>query len=245
MNNEHITRFGFPTSPHGALYIMDDKEGIIQFYADICRTVLRLKGVEITPTIETQILEFCRRKQDEYDKEVDAEGVPDKLRTLFDIERKSEAVRYCKNLELSEYELFLLVHNSSQMGFTHRAKFTEFVPQHLKISNSDISNLKDSAPRQFLKKIDGIFLERRRIHVHLFERVDQWHCFYYSYSDIESDSKSHWKYGSHLHYVSYLWPNCQKGKIWASFDERSTDISGNVHIRLIPFPIANDSYRGE
>ena len=190
-------------------------------------------------------MEFCRKKQDEYDKAVDAEGVPEKLKTLFEIKKKSEAVRYCRQLELSEHELFLLVHNSSEIGFAHRSKFGEFVPQHLKVSDLDIANLKNNAPRQFLKKIDGILLERRRVHVHLFEGADEWHCFYYSYQDMESDSKTHWKYGSHLHYVSHLWPNLKKEEVWASFDKRFTDISGDIHIKLIPFPIANDSYGSE
>jgi hypothetical protein len=110
----------------------------------------------------------------------------------------------------------------------------EFIPAHLKVLDSDISNLKSNKPDKFLSKVHSTFLERRRIHVHLFERPQQWHCFYYSYEDIDTEKKNYWKHGAHTHYVSYLWPNYRKKQIWESFDRRSTEISGNIHIRLVP-----------
>ena len=78
--------------------------------------------------------------------------------------------------------------------------------------------------------------ERRHISAHLFQRDLEWHCFYFSYSDIEEeDSQNHWKHGTHLHYVSHLWPRYDRDQIWDQFDKRSTDIPGNLHIRFIPF----------
>lgn len=237
-----MTRFGSPLSPRGALYVAQGKEGVMELWADICKSALQLEGVQITPAIEKEILHFVQRKQDELDKQVDTEGIPSKLIPLFEIEKKSKVMGYCKKLELSESELFLLIHNCHQIGFKHRAKFTEFVPPHLKVLDSDISAMKSDNPRQFLKKVDGILQERKRIHIHLLEKANEWHCFYYSYSDIESGDKSHWRHGSHLHYVSHLWPNLRKRQVWESFDQRTVEIQGSAHIRLQPFVF--DSERG-
>lgn len=239
MGDKHFFKFGSPKSPHSALFIAEGEEGVISFRAEVLKSTLEANGVQITPEIERQVLAYCRDEQDAYDKEVDVMGIPPKLKALFEINKKSELLRYCRNLVLTESELYLLIHNSLQIGFTHRSKFTEFVPPHLKVLDSDISNLKNGKPDKFLKKVHSTFLERRRIHVHLFERPQQWHCFYYSYEDIDTEKKNHWKHGTHTHYVSYLWPNYRKNQVWKSFDKRSTEIPGSIHIRLIPAKFPN------
>ena len=89
--------------------------------------------------------------------------------------------------------------------------------------------------RPISKKLKSIILERRHIHVHLFYNDVEWHCFYFSYADLEPLEKNHWKYGPHLHYVNHLWPNLTREKVWKSFDKRQTNIPGDLHIRFIPF----------
>ncbi len=235
MTFKSMTKFGSLFAPEGAIYVARGKEGVVQLFADICKSALKLKGEKITPAIEKEILEVVQKKLDEMDSEINIEGIPDKLMPLFEIKKKSKVLGYCKNLELSESELFLLMHNCYQIGFKHRAKFTEFIPTHLRILDSDISAMKNRNSRQFLKKVRGVFQERKRIHIHVLEKDNEWHCFYYTYSDIESGNKSHWNYGSHLHYVSYLWPNLRKRQVWESFDQRTVEIQGSAHIRLRPF----------
>ena len=202
-------------------------------FTDIYLSALSFTDIKITPDVEKEVLEFSRKRQDQLGKEIYNEGIPEKFKTLFEKKTKSRVTKYCRKLLLTDEELFLLIYNSSQIGFRHQSKFNEFIPQHLKIRESDISNLKKGIPTKLIKKTKALFKERRRIHAHLFERDEQWHRFYYSYRDIGSNRKSHWKYGSHLHYVSYLWPNLDKEKIWASFDKRFTDIQGAIHIRLL------------
>lgn len=227
-----MSRFGSPFSPNGAMYVIRDREDMIQFLADTFKNYLRWKGEEITPAIETEILALARMHQDEMDRQYDAKGIPEKLKMLLEIKRKSEVIKYCKSLVLSADDLFLLGHNCSQIGFTHRSKFSEFVPQHLNITDSDIDDMKKGNPRQFLKKVHGVFQERKRIHVHLFEKDEEWHCFYFTWRDTESSNESHWKHGSHLHYISHLWPNLVKRQVWESFDWRNVETQGSVHIRL-------------
>ena len=46
-------------------------------------------------------------------------------------------------------------------------------------------------------------------------------------------ANNQWKYGPHLHFVNYIWPEYTKRKVWESFDKREHNIEG-VHIRLAP-----------
>jgi hypothetical protein len=231
MNKEHFTKFGSPKSPGGAMYVSYTREGMIQSLADILVTALELKGEVVTPEDKKLALEISRKTMDELDIKDAKKGVPDKLKALLEINKKSKVIKYCKNLELSEDELYLLIHNSTQIGFKCRSKFAEYVPPHLKLTDLDISRLHNNQPEKFREKVKAIFSERRHISAHLFERGDQWHCFYSAYQDLEP---THWRC-SHLHYVSYLWPRLTKERIWAAFDKRSTNIPGNIHISLKPF----------
>jgi hypothetical protein len=69
----------------------------------------------------------------------------------------------------------------------------------------------------------------------MFEHGSDWHCFYFSHEDIDPGDSNHWTLGCHLHYVSHLWPNLNKASVLKYFNKRSTEISGNLHIRFEPF----------
>jgi hypothetical protein len=238
MKKRHFTKFGSPKSPGGAMYVSYTMEGMIQSIADMLVSALELTGETITPEAKKLALEISRKKMDEIDRIDEKKGVPDKLKVMLEIDKKSEVIKYCKNLELSEDELYLLIHNSSQIGFKCHSKFAEYVPSHLRLTDLDISRLHNNQPEKFRKKVKAIFSERRHISAHLFERGEQWHCFYSAYQDLEP---THWRC-SHLHYVSYLWSQLTKERIWAAFDKRSTNIPGNIHIRLIPLDSRGSQY---
>lgn len=195
---------------------------------------LRLRGVVCTPSQTSHIRDRVRREQLDSDRQISNEGIPENLKILLEITKKAEAEKYCRRLSISELELFLLIHNCNQMNFEHRAKFPMYVPPQLEITDGDETSLKSGNPRPYSKKMKSILLERRHIHVHLFQRDAEWHCFYFSYEDIEPND-NHWKHGCHLHYVSYLWPNHTKDGIWNTFDIRFTDIPGKLHIRFTPY----------
>jgi hypothetical protein len=232
MAEKKFHKLGSPLSPSGAVYIAEGKQGALQMHIDLVKTTMELNGTKITPKIEKEIREFCQKEQAEEDKRINSLGIPKKLKILIEMKRKAAVARYCRNLKFSEWELFLLTHNCSQLGFKYRSKFTEFVPSHLKVLDSDINELHKGNSRKFMKKVDGILSERKRLHIHYLEKDNQWHCFYYTYEDIELEN-NHWKYGPHAHYINYLWPEYKKKNILKSFDKRSVDISG-LHIRLIP-----------
>lgn len=238
MRNRHITRFGSPLTRSGALYFACDQEGLIQMDVDMQLEQLRAKGRLITPDIKSQVKSNVERRKAEYHDKVNQIGVPDKLKKLFLLTKKAEAEEYSQNIVLSEYDLFLLIHNCSQIRFTHRSKFKQYIPEHLIVSDTDRDEMKIGNPKKFLKKVSSGLLERKYIHVHLFEFSSDWHCFYFTHQDIEP-TKNHWKHGCHLHYISHLWPNLKKRWIWSKFNQRSTEISGSLHIRFEPFEFPN------
>lgn len=195
---------------------------------------LQANGIEVTPQIEQEILLYFKAQQEEYDRELSSKGIPEKLQTLLGHTKKSKLVAYSKRITISEQELVLLVHNCSQIEYTHRSKFLEYVPENRRLTESDRTLIRQSEPKKFIGKIRAIFEERKNYMVHLFESEKIWHCIYYTYHEMEADNNQ-FKYGPHLHFVNYLWPEYTKRKVWESFDKREHNIKG-VHIRLKPLP---------
>lgn len=239
MRNRHITRFGSPLTPSGALYFVCDQEGLVQMDVDMQLEQLRAMGKLITPDAKAQVKSNVERRKAEYRNKVNQIGVPDTLKKLFLITKKSEAEQYCRNIVLSEYDLFLLIHNCSQIRFSHRSKFKQYVPKHLIVSHADRAEMKAGNPKRMFTKTHSTLLERRYIHVHLFEHGSDWHYLYFSHQDIEPASTNHWEYGCHLHYISYLWPQLRKRWIWYKFNKRFTQVSHSLHIRFEPFEFPN------
>jgi len=235
LKNKHVTRLGYPTGRSGALYYVSDQEGLCQMAVDLVIFQYQQNGVAVTPQLKSRILNDVKFERDIYNSEVAKHGVPDGIIKLLQISKKSEASQYCKKLTISEFELFLFIQNCYQIAFTHKSKFPDYVPDHLIISDADTAKLKNGNTRPFSKKLGLLLNERRHINVHLFYRDLEWHCFYFSYDDIEQNENNHWKYGSHLHYISFLWPSYTKEQIWDSFDTRKTKLSGNFHIRFNPY----------
>ena len=239
MRNRHITRFGSPLSRAGALYFVSDQQGLIQMDIDMKLAQLHAKGVFITPDIKSQVKSDVQWKSAEYHDKVNQVGIPDKFKDLFLIKRKKDAEHHSRDIVLSEYDLFLLIHNCSQIHFTHRSKFKQYIPEHLIVADTDRDEMKAGNPKKALTKMSSGLLERRYIHVHLFEYGSDWHCFYFSHQDIDPADTNHWKYGCHLHYISHLWPRLKKRWIWNKFNKRSTEMSGSLHIRFEPFEFPN------
>ena len=235
MVDSKYSMLGNPMSKQGAIFIAKDIEGNIQAFTDIIKTTLQANGIVITPKIEQEISLYFRIKQEEYDQELFTKGIPEKLQILLSYTKKGKLVAYCRRVTISEDELVLLIHNCSQIGYVHRSKFLEYVPGNRKLTESDRSVMRKNEPRKFLGKVRAIFEERKNYMVHLFENGEKWHCFYYTYKDMEPSDTNSWKYGPHLHYVSYLWPDYGKRQVWESFDKREHNIEG-VHIRLEPLP---------
>lgn len=240
MTQPHFDRFGSLLSPQGAMYVYDDSEGFLLMQVDIYKAFLQANHIDVTPTIEREIALLCRQLQARDEADFDAQGVPPTLTALLQLTKKSKVIAYSKRIFITQDDLFLLIHNSKQIGFSHRSKFKEYVPEGRRVLDTDFSRLKQGDPRTFLRKIPPIFAERKRYHVHMFANANQWHCFYFTYQDMEDGAQPHWEHGPHLHYISYLWTDHSKRRVWDSVDSRDIPFTG-AHIRLRPFNFDQDS----
>jgi len=77
--------------------------------------------VSITPEIRSKVKSAVQRRRSEYDNKVDQMGIPDGLKNLFLLTGKAQAEKFCRQAKLSEYDFFLLIHNCSQIHFSHRS----------------------------------------------------------------------------------------------------------------------------
>jgi hypothetical protein len=240
MKKHQVRLFGDPISRGGARYFLRDQEDLIAMRVDLGLAMLRLNRISPRGPALKGVVSEARHEQILEGRRISNEGIPDNLKNLLAMSRKADIEKLCKRLTISQWDLFLLIHNCSQLKIRHRSKFPEFVPPHLEITDNDRSRLKEGVGAAFAKKLTSLMRERRNICVHLFERGLEWHCFYFSYRDIETDG-NHWSQGAHLHYLSYLWPNITKDKIWKAFDTRVTKLPGDLHIRFEPFSYSPDS----
>jgi hypothetical protein len=130
-----------------------------------------------------------------------------------------------------------MTHSCFKLGYIHEIKSFEYVPEQLKIKPGEgfSSHLKAGQPLvgedlKFLNKIKGIFDQRRYSVAHIFLHPDKWHVFYFDFHDIEDRTENHWKGGSHVHFVNYLWANLKVEQVWESLAGRSNKSYG-IHVR--------------
>ncbi len=232
--------FGDPGSPEGALCPVRSREDMIRFDKWLFETCLRRAGIKITPELRAMIAEQAVGRQAELEHRFAAQGVPRKFVDLFALTRKRDVERYCRDLEIYFEEFGYLITNSEHIGYTHSAKHREFVPKHLILTSEELAllrSVKRGVPSPsttgIFRKIKQGFVERRHVSAHLFEQADQWHCLYLTFRDCQPDIQSHWIYGPHLHYVSYLWPNARKKDIWDNLEHRKSEIHAGIHIRFV------------
>lgn len=155
---------------------------------------------------------------------------------LFSKNKKSDLVKYCRDITITKHEFAETVMFSELIGYYHNIRTIEYIPDHLKINKKEDffnkSRNKKSLTEEdqkFFKKISSIFQQRRYIISHLFISKDKWHIFYFDFHDIDI-TNNHWKNGSHIHFVNYLWSNLNCKEVWESLGKR-TNKSYGIHIR--------------
>ena len=242
LQSKHVTKFGSPFDR--AAYAVSDAHGLIQMDADIELSRLYAMGTQITRELVGRVKDEVREQKKEFDKKVNHAGVPEEFKNLLQAASKAQVEKCARDITISEYSLFVLIHNCGQLGLSHRARFDQYVPDHLKVKDAYKELHSAKGPKKALRKLDAGLKERRYIHVHLFESGVVWHLFFFSHQDIDPES-NHWEYGCHLHYVSYLWPNVTKQSAWKEFNKRKTQISGDLHIKFQPFEFPRSSEESE
>lgn len=150
------------------------------------------------------------------------------LMKIFSFETKKDLERYCRDLTISSEDFFhlLLACESSGEPFLHEISYRDKVPPHLVPSDSEIQALTNTPAGTFLSgdaakavgKRSQSFVERRYLVGHMFFRPDytQWHFFCFDQRDLETTG-NHWKGGSHVHFVNWLWPGQDPKSILSDF----------------------------
>lgn len=164
--------------------------------------------------------------------------VPDKIKVLFAIEKKRELVKYIHDLIITGGDFDELIRGCNSIGYVHIPQFHEFIPPHLSIDTEGIRKCVDSEHpiemRKMRRKVSALFDERRIVAAHIFfNEQRQWHLFYFSHVDTSNPKDNHWKHGTHMHFVNYLWRHLDIDKIWAEFSKtRWKEIPKSEHIRF-------------
>jgi hypothetical protein len=166
-------------------------------------------------------------------------SVPDYFRDLFAIEKKSELERYCKDLVIRGDELVRLILYSSLIGYIHSRRHEEFQPDQAQLTDADLDILRrqrtDMLPK-FAAKVRNLFATRKYLSAHLFYNDAKWHLFYFTFRDMEDEDPNHWKHGSHVHFVNYLWPDYRPEQLEELlFSDRHAKIN-SIHIQYTDAP---------
>jgi hypothetical protein len=225
---------GNPFSPGGSVYVARSTDDLLSMAVDFEYLRLHEENIIVTTRLHKLIEDRVLREALILKSKIKGLGIPQKIINLFEISKKSEAEKYCKNLQLDEFELFLLIHNCSQIDYIHEAKFREHIHDDVQIIDMGKELIQKGMYKEFGRKTDNLFKFRKQSHVHCFTHNNKWHIFYFNYSDTAEYKEGHWEGGSHIHYLSHLWEKGNKEEIFKAFDARKIRRSG-FHIRFVPF----------
>ena len=168
----------------------------------------------------------------------------DGLKKLFSFEKKKDLERYCRDLTISsdEFVALVLACNSTGQPFLHEISCRDKIPPHLVPTDPEIEALTSTPAGTFLSgdaakaasKMSQSFVERRYLVGHMFFTPDyaQWHFFCFDQRDLET-SDNHWKFGSHVHFVNWLWPGQNPKSILSDFVTEEERAGGAIHLRFV------------
>ena len=167
----------------------------------------------------------------------------EELINLFNIAKKKELIKHCKNLQICKDDLFrfILLAQNGVLPYKHIINHRDFVSEHLiptdednhALRNNGVGLLKDRA-KKWASKVDQLFIERRFLTGHMFftESFDYWHFFYFDQRDLATYN-NHWEYGAHIHLINWLWPEYTAESIWKQFTNGNPIMKGSLHIKYI------------
>lgn len=164
---------------------------------------------------------------------------PDNLLKLFSLTKKNEVLKCSSEITVLSEELTRMIVGAHKAGYVHIPRFGDIRPPQLELMDRDVevfgggvSPLVDSGRqrRKTFRKIKQMFLERKVMAFHFFVAPSRWHLISFSNHDAHSAGPNHWECGTHIHFVNFLWPECDPVQIWNSFPERPS----GVHIRFDP-----------
>jgi hypothetical protein len=166
------------------------------------------------------------------------------LMKIFSFEKRKDLERYCRDLTIRSDDFFALVLTCeySSEPFVHEISHRDKVPTHLVPSDSEIEALKSTPAGTLLsgdaakaaRKMSQSLEDRRYLVGHMFFTPDytKWHFFCVDQRDLESTG-NHWKEGSHVHFVNWLWPGQDAKSEWSTFVTEDDRPARAIHLRFI------------
>jgi hypothetical protein len=170
-------------------------------------------------------------------------SLTDLLDILLTIQKKSELKKHCRSIIITQGALANLILGCACgviPPWQHQRHHRDFVPNDLEptqadrlaLVSGDVGEMKPLAQKA-AKKISEIFDKRRLLSGHMFFSPDlsRWHLFYFDQRDYV-ERGNHWKHGSHIHLINYLWPRLTAQGVWDQFRTGNPEMSGALHIRF-------------
>lgn len=166
------------------------------------------------------------------------------LLNIFQCDNKNDLKKHCKSLTIYMDDFVDLIDlcESVNIGLKHRIYQRDIIPPELVLEKNGIENVvnkssseENNRAKKLSKNEFQFFRVRRYLVAHVFylpPGTKYWHFFYFDQRDIV-ENKNHWQYGSHIHFINYLWPEYTAKGIWQQFMTDKPKIKSALHIRWL------------
>ena len=169
---------------------------------------------------------------------------------LLNIDTKKKLTKFSKSIVVrqDDFVAFIL---GAQHGifapYKYANEFRRDVPQHLYPKNEEHAAIRTNGvgpyrtkeAKKFARKIFQMPKNLKTLAAHLLYTPDHkyWHLFYFSHRDRE-ESGNHWRAGSHIHFVSYLWGGLPLEEAWTQVQSGKITMKA-LHIQYEKLPRSN------
>ena len=83
-----------------------------------------------------------------------------------------------------------------------------------------------------IRKMEQMFRQRKYRVIRFFAIGKEWHCVFFDQRDAYAQfQNTHWKGGTHIHYLSYLMTSRGAEEIWALLHDRNAKLPKSIHIK--------------
>jgi hypothetical protein len=162
---------------------------------------------------------------------------------MLNISSKRKLEQHCKRLVVHQQDLVALI-LAAQHGvlapYKYANHFSRDVPANLvpneaesqALSPNGVGPFRSRGASKFASKVFQLFREQRALAAHLFFTPSRryWHLFLFDNRDT-AEHRNHWKHGSHIHFVSDLWPNLSFESAWEQVKSGELAFPSKLHIR--------------
>lgn len=162
---------------------------------------------------------------------------------IFTFDKKRDLEKYCKDVKInqSDFVAFIKSCKINPTLFRYKMHKHDQVPKHLEITESTFEPISKNGvgplnkeAKKSVKKISQFLIDRRYMVSHAFfnPNNDEWHLFYFDQRDM-GQKNNHWEGGSHIHYISWLWPHHDFKKVWDDLRKKNETPKDGLHICFI------------